>query len=149
MTVKIGSKIVCPACKTTQILGSEAKQAVCEACGEALFPGRAFELTADHFNDFALADAPLLIDFWAEWCGPCQTMGPIFEEMAAEFAGLVQFAKVNTDQQKALTQYFRIQTIPTLALVHRQKDVSRKVGLATRRELRSWIFEGLSRGTET
>lgn len=139
---------ICPSCRKIQRLIGEPAAARCESCGEALFPGVPFALTGESFNAHALASTPLLIDFWAPWCGPCQTMTPIFDEMAREFGALVHFAKVNTDQEKALAHYFRIQTIPTLAFVHRQRDVARKVGLVTRRELRHWIFEALSRSTE-
>ena len=94
-----------------------SRQAGLGQAGSPLFTGLPIHLTAERFNAHALADSlPLVIDFWASWCGPCQTMAPMFEALAAEFEPMVRFAKVNTDAEKELAQYFCIQSIPTLSL---------------------------------
>src|SRR6266540_3819457 len=101
--------IPCPACNAACLLAEDqdAKGAQCSACGSPLFSGHPLHLTAEGFNAQAQAKGlPLLIDFWAAWCGPCQTMSPIFDSLAEEFEPTVRFAKVNTDAEQGLAQHF-------------------------------------------
>jgi thioredoxin 2 len=86
-----------------------------------------------------------VIDFWADWCGPCKTMAPVFESLAAEFEPMVRFAKVDTDAEKDLAQYFRIQSIPTLSLIRSQREVARSSGAMFAGDLRRWLYEALSK----
>jgi len=139
--------IPCPACDKPNSLAEnqEAKSAQCSACASPLFTGHPIHLTAGRFNAHALAKGlPLVIDFWANWCGPCQTMGPIFEALAAEFEPMLRFAKVNTDAEGELAQYFRIQTIPTLSFIRNQREVARIAGVLYAGDLRRWLYGALS-----
>lgn len=138
--------IPCPACDAANTLspGQDASTAQCSACASPLFTGVPLHLTAERFNIHALASLPMVIDFWAAWCGPCQTMAPVFERLAGEFEPLLRFAKVNTDEEPALAQYFRIQSIPTLSVIRDQREVARKAGLMTTSELRRWLYTALS-----
>ncbi len=139
--------IPCPACDAANSLheGQDAKSARCSACAGPLFTGLPIHLTAERFNAHALADSlPLVIDFWASWCGPCQTMAPMFEALAAEFEPMVRFAKVNTDAEKELAQYFRIQSIPTLSFIRNRREVARVAGVLYPGDLRRWLFGALS-----
>ena len=143
--------IPCPACDTANSLaeGQEAKSAQCTACASPLFTGQPIHLTAARFNVHALARGlPLVIDFWASWCGPCQTMAPIFEALAAEFEPMLRFAKVNTDAEGELAQYFRIQTIPTLSFIRNQREVARVAGVLYAGDLRRWLYGALSEPEE-
>jgi thioredoxin 2 len=143
--------IPCPACDTANSLaeGQEAKSAQCSACASPLFTGQPIHLTAARFNAHALARGlPLVIDFWASWCGPCQTMAPIFEALAAEFEPMLRFAKVNTDAEGELAQYFRIQTIPTLSFIRNQREVARVAGVLYAGDLRRWLYGALSEPEE-
>jgi thioredoxin 2 len=142
-----GLIIPCPACDAANSLADsqDAKGARCNACASPLFTGHPIHLTAERFNAHALAKGlPLVIDFWASWCGPCQTMAPIFETLAAEFEPMVRFSKVNTDAEKELAHYFRIQSIPTLSFIRNQREAARVAGVLYPGDLRRWLYSALS-----
>ena len=139
--------IPCPLCDVLNPIaeGTDPKDVHCSSCASPLFNGQPLHLTTERFNAQMLAEGlPLVIDFWAEWCGPCQTMAPIFERLAAEFEPLLRFAKVNTDQEAALARYFRISSIPTLSVIRERSEVARIAGLLSTADLRRWLYSALS-----
>lgn len=85
------------------------------------------ELTADNFNDAISANDFVVIDFWAEWCGPCRKFGPVFEQVSDKHTDIV-FAKVDTEVQQELAQAFEITSIPTLMIVRDQIAIFRQPG---------------------
>ena len=85
------------------------------------------------------SDLPVVIDFWAEWCGPCRQIGPALEELSTEFEGRVKIAKVNVDENPQVTAAMGIRGIPALFLVKDGKIVANKVGAAPKAALQSWI----------
>ncbi|WP_326812986.1 thioredoxin (plasmid) [Streptomyces scopuliridis] len=85
------------------------------------------ELTADNFNEVISGNDFVIIDFWAEWCGPCRKFGPVFERVSDKHEGVV-FAKVDTEAQRELAQAFEITSIPTLMIVREQIDIFRQAG---------------------
>ena len=90
---------------------------------------------------------PVVVDFWAPWCGPCRAIAPILDELAGEYTGTVKVAKVNVDEEPALAQRFGVRGIPTLYVIENGKETSQMVGFSGRGALES-LFENLSEGRE-
>jgi thioredoxin 1 len=89
------------------------------------------ELTDANFSAEALSsDVPVLVDFWAPWCGPCRMIGPVVEELAEEFAGRAKVGKVNVDENPGISSQFQIQAIPALFILKGGKVVDKVVGMA-------------------
>lgn len=89
--------------------------------------------------DVLQAGTPVLVDFWAEWCGPCKMIAPILEDVAKEYAGKVAVAKLNIDQNSATTAKFQIRSIPTLLLFKDGQVAATKVGAMSRTQLKEFL----------
>jgi thioredoxin 1 len=93
--------------------------------------------------DVLNAPGPVVVDFWAEWCGPCKMIGPALEELAGEFAGKVTVAKVNIDENPMTPNNYGVRGIPTLILFKDGKQVAQQVGAAPKSQLKTWITGNL------
>jgi thioredoxin 2 len=145
MTMKL---VVCPSCRSLNRVPEERLRdhPKCGACKASLIDGHPFALGRDDFHlHVERSEVPLVVDFWAPWCGPCRVMAPVFERVAGEWRGLEQFAKVDTEAESELAARYSIRSIPTLALFRAGREVSRTAGALDVASLDRWVRQGLAK----
>jgi len=139
--------VACPNCNTLNRAPRDKLAAgggKCGKCGSRLFAGHPVALNAQSFETHAAkTDIPLLVDFWAPWCGPCRAMAPQFEKAATELEPQVRFAKVNADEEQQLAGRFGIQGIPTMILFHQGREIARQSGLMDANRIGQWVQQAL------
>ena len=138
--------VACPSCDTANRVPAErlAQAPVCGRCKQPLFMGKPAVLDNRRFEvHFIRSALPLLVDFWAPWCGPCRIMAPRFEQAALELEPLVRLGKVDTEAEPALGQRFDVRSIPTLALFGGGRELGRQAGLMTTAEIVRWTRQHL------
>jgi len=145
--------VACPSCNTLNRYprermtpGAVGQQGSgkCGQCKSPLFGGHPVALTGDSFEAHAVkSDLPLLVDFWAPWCGPCKAMAPQFERAAGRLAPGVRLAKINTDEEQTLASNFSIHGIPTLILMKHGRELARQSGLMDAARIEAWVAQAL------
>lgn len=137
----------CPECHTINRLPeSNFAQGNCGRCQKSLFTGQPVELTDANFQRFiAKNDMPIVVDFWAAWCGPCQMMAPVFSELAGKLQERLRFAKVNTEVAQQTSAQLGIRSIPTLIVYHQGKEIDRLAGALPAAQLEQWLNSALSK----
>jgi thioredoxin 2 len=134
--------VVCPDCETTNRVARDrlADGAKCGKCRHALFSAHPFELTQTSFDrHLAANDLPMVVDFWAPWCGPCGMMAPAYEQAAARLEPGVRLAKINTEAEPEIAARFGIRSIPTLVAFKNGREVARQSGAMDLSGLLGWI----------
>ncbi|MBF0271893.1 MAG: thioredoxin TrxC [Magnetococcales bacterium] len=140
-------QIVCPSCAATNRLRRDkpAMQSTCGRCRERIFQGAPVNLTAESFHRHVSNNhIPVLVDFWAEWCGPCKMMAPVFAQAAAQLEPNLRVAKLNTEQERMIATEFGIQSIPTLVLFRDGREMARQSGAMPLNALLAWVRQHLN-----
>lgn len=101
--------------------------------------GKAIEITDANFDEIIKTDKPVLVDFWAEWCGPCKMIGPVVEELAGDFDGKAVIGKLNVDDNPGISARFGIRSIPTLLVIKNGEIVDKQIGAVPKTALAAKI----------
>ena len=142
MAVAESIHIVCPHCNQINRIPKEkaGSKGKCGSCQSLLLDTTPYPLTLSNFQKhISKNDLPVLVDFWAPWCEPCKVMSPVFAQVAAELYTTVRFAKVDTEQEQALSNQKGIRSIPTLALYKQGVEVERIAGAMDMQNFKAWI----------
>ena len=137
--------IACPHCSTRNRIALDrlSEEPVCGRCSKELLSGAPVALDTGNFDDVIRGDRPVVVDFWAAWCGPCRAFAPVFAAEAAKQRGVV-FAKVDTDASPELAGRYAIRSIPTLAVFSHGDIVQRISGALPGAEFARWLQQATS-----
>lgn len=134
--------IMCPSCGGLNRVPDEklATQPTCGKCKNNLFTGSPIEMTGAQFlRALQKTDQPLVVDFWAPWCGPCKAFGPTYSKATAQMEPKARFIKINTEVEQQIGAQFNIRSIPTLAIFKDGKEITRMSGAMDLNGFTQWV----------
>lgn len=135
--------VVCPSCLVTNRVGEDKsiRDAKCGKCQSPLKSDSPAEITDESFFPYIQNNhLPVIVDYWAQWCGPCKAMAPAFESVANQSEDIL-FAKVDTEEAVKVSQQAGIRSIPTLIMFHQGVEVNRVSGVLSEAQLKQWIAQ--------
>ena len=138
--------LVCPHCNATNRVPSDKLQAElnCGKCQEHLLTAHPDNLGEAAFNaQLSKSELPMVVDFWAPWCGPCRMMAPAYEKVSQDMQGKARFVKVNTEDEQGLAATYNIRSIPTLAVFAGGREIARQPGAMSAPDLARWVSAAL------
>lgn len=138
--------IMCPSCGGLNRVPDEklSTQPTCGKCKSTLFTGSPIEMTGEQFlRALQKTDQPLVVDFWAPWCGPCKSFAPTYSKAAAQMEPKARFIKINTEVEQQIGAQFNIRSIPTLAIFKNGKEVNRVSGAMDLSGFTQWVNQNI------
>jgi thioredoxin 2 len=138
--------IMCPSCGGLNRVPDEklSTQPTCGKCKSNLFTGSPVEMTGEQFlRALQKTDQPLVVDFWAPWCGPCKSFAPTYSKAAAQMEPRARFIKINTEAEQQIGAQFNIRSIPTLAIFKNGEEVTRASGAMDLGGFTQWVNQNI------
>ncbi len=135
-------ELACPTCAAINRVPDSrlADNPNCGKCHNPLLPGKPVDLNGASFDAFIThSGLPVVVDFWASWCGPCKMMAPVFAQTASELATRARFTKVDTETEQQLAARYNIRSIPTLAIFKNGQEIARQAGAMDAANLKRWL----------
>lgn len=143
--------VVCPQClaKNRVMVEKLAANPQCGQCHTSLAALRPIELNVSNFSSFlSYSELPILVDLWAEWCGPCKMMAPQFAQAAQSYPQVV-FGKIDTEAHPRISAAFNVRSIPTLVLLHQKQEIARVSGAMRASDIQQWLDQQLTQLSES